>query len=57
MYILSGSLAEEEYVDGFRKDDQALRDRVQEVLYEMNADGTLAEISNRWFGSDITSIK
>lgn len=57
LYILSGSLAEEEYVVGFRKGDQALRDRVQEVLYEMNADGTLAEISDRWFGSDITSIK
>lgn len=57
LYILPGGLAEEEYVIGFRKGDQALRDRVQEIIYDMNADGKLGEISNEWFGSDITSLK
>lgn len=57
LYILPGNLAEEAYVVGFRKGDQALRDRVQEVIYAMNVDGTLGEISNKWFGSDITALK
>ena len=39
---------------GFRKDDQKLRDEVQKVLDEMKADGTMARISEKWFGKDIT---
>ena len=39
---------------GFRKDDQALRDEVQKVLDEMKKDGTMAKISEKWFGKDIT---
>ena len=31
-----------------------IRDQVNKVLAEMRADGKLAEISNKWFGSDIT---
>ena len=31
-----------------------IRDQVNKVLAEMQADGKLAEISNTWFGSDIT---
>ncbi len=38
----------------FRKDDQQLRDEVQKVLNEMKADGTIAKISEKWFGKDIT---
>ncbi|MEN6564845.1 MAG: amino acid ABC transporter substrate-binding protein [Veillonellales bacterium] len=38
---------------GFRKDDQALRDKVQKALDEMKQDGTSAKISQKWFGSDI----
>ena len=56
-YVLPGNLAEEEYAVGFRKGDQTLRDAVQQTLDEMNADGTLAEISVKWFGSDITSLR
>jgi len=32
----------------------ALRDQVNKTLAAMRADGKLAEISNKWFGSDIT---
>lgn len=32
----------------------ALRDEVNKTLTAMRADGKLAEISNKWFGSDIT---
>ena len=56
-YILPDSLAEEEYAIGFRKEDNTLRDRVQEILKEMKADGALGSISKKWFGSDITIVK
>ena len=56
-YILPDSLGEEEYAIGFRKGDQALRDRVQEILSEMKGDGTLGDISKKWFGSDITTVR
>lgn len=55
--VLEGNLSEEEYVIGFRKGDQALRDEVQKILGEMKADGKLGEISTKWFGSDITTVK
>ena len=35
---------------------QALRDDVQATLEEMAADGTLAKISEEWFGADVTII-
>lgn len=39
----------------FAKDNQALRDEVQKVMDEMKADGTIAKISEKWFGKDITN--
>jgi ABC-type amino acid transport substrate-binding protein len=56
-FILPDSLAEEEYVIGFRKGENALCEKVQEILSEMKADGTLGKISKRWFGSDITTVR
>lgn len=56
-YVLSDSLGEDEYAIGFRKHDQALRDRVQQILNEMSTDGTLSELSKKWFGSDITLVR
>ena len=50
------SLAEENYVIGFHKGDDALKEKVEGALKEMSADGTLAEISNKWFGEDVTTI-
>jgi polar amino acid transport system substrate-binding protein len=38
---------------GFAKDNKQLRDEVQKVLDEMKADGTMAKISEKWFGKDI----
>lgn len=55
--ILPDGLSPEEYAIGFRKGDQALRDEVQRILSEMKADGKVEEISTKWFGSDITTIK
>lgn len=56
-FILSDSLGEEKYAIGFRRDDLALRDRIQEIVSDMKADGTLGDISKKWFGSDITIVK
>ncbi len=55
--ILDEGLEQEEYAIGFRKEDQALRDEVQKQLSEMKADGKLGEISTKWFGSDVTTVK
>ena len=54
--ILDDSLSEEEYGVGFKKGNTELRDKVQEALEEMAADGTLAKISDEWFGEDVTTI-
>ena len=55
--VLEEGLAEEEYAIGFRKQDIELCDKVNEILLEMKEDGSLAEISTRWFGEDITIVK
>ena len=33
-----------------------MKEKVEGALKEMSADGTLAEISNKWFGEDVTTI-
>ncbi len=40
----------------FRDTDEgrAMRDRVEQALEALREDGTLTEISERWFGTDIT---
>lgn len=54
--VLDEALADEEFGVGFRKGDVALKDKIQETLEAMAEDGALAEISNKWFGKDITTI-
>lgn len=54
--ILDDALSEEEYGVGFKKGNTELRDKVQGALEEMAADGTLAKISDEWFGEDVTTI-
>ena len=54
--ILDYEIAAEEYGVGFAKGNEELRDKVQAVLEEMAADGTLAEVSTKWFGEDITIV-
>ncbi|MCR5763140.1 MAG: amino acid ABC transporter substrate-binding protein [Treponema sp.] len=54
--VLSEGLANEEYGIAFRKDDVELRDRVQLILEEMDKDGTVAKISNKWFGTNLSVI-
>ena len=54
--ILDDVIAEEEYGVGFKLGNTELRDKVQGALDEMAADGTMAEISTKWFGEDITTV-
>jgi polar amino acid transport system substrate-binding protein len=54
--VLGESLAPENYGVGFRKGDLALRDAVQATLEAMAKDGTIAKISTKWFGQDISVV-
>ena len=54
--VLDEAVASEEYGVGFLLGNEELRDEVQATLEEMAADGTLAQISDKWFGEDITLI-
>ncbi|MCR5120745.1 MAG: amino acid ABC transporter substrate-binding protein [Lachnospiraceae bacterium] len=55
--ILPTVFSREELAIGFRNNDYALRDKVQETIDEMTADGTVKKISEKWFGKDITILK
>lgn len=54
--IVDEALSRESYGIGFRKEDAQLRDEVQKILEEMAKDGTVARISTKWFGKDISVI-
>ena len=54
--ILDDSLSAEEYGVGFKKGNTELRDKVQATLEDMAKDGTMEEISEKWFGEDVTTI-
>ena len=54
--IAGPALADDNYGIGFRKEDAALRDKVQQILIEMKNDGSLAEICKKWFTDDITVV-
>ena len=54
--ILDDSLSEEEYGVGFKKGNSELRDKVQSTLEEMAEDGTLQEVSEKWFSKDVTTV-
>lgn len=52
--ILDDSISTEEYAVGFKLGNTELRDKVQAALDDMYADGTMKQISEKWFGKDIT---
>ena len=54
--ILDDSLSEEKYGVGFKKGNTELRDKVQSTLEEMAEDGTLQEVSEKWFSKDVTTV-
>lgn len=54
--VMDDFLYAEDYVIGFRKDELALTEAVNEALKEMVTEGSMSEISTKWFGSDVTTI-
>jgi polar amino acid transport system substrate-binding protein len=54
--VLQETLAPEVFGIGFRKADLGLRDAVQGALDAMAKDGTLAKVTTKWFGSDISVV-
>ena len=54
--VLDEAVASEEYGVGFLLGNEELRDQVQKTLEDMAADGTMAKISEKWFGTDVTII-
>ena len=54
--VIEDPLAKEAYGIAFRKNDIQLRDEVQKILIEMQNDGTITAISEKWFGRDISVI-
>ncbi len=54
--VLDESLADEEYGIGCKKGSNALRAEIERILKEMKDDGTLAEISTKWFAKDVTTV-
>lgn len=55
--ILDEVISSEQYAVGFLKGNEALRDTVQETLMTMAEDGTFAEISEKYFGYDVCTLK
>ena len=56
MRILKETLASEEYAVGFRLGEKALAEAVTQQMKNMAKDGTMAEIAEKWFSADITTI-
>ena len=51
--VLAEDFGTEDYGVGFRKDDEATRNKINDALTEMKKDGKAAEIANKWFGADV----
>ncbi len=56
LLVLNDFLYAEDYAIGFRKEDVALTEAVNDALRALKEDGTLGEIATKWFGSDTTIV-
>ena len=54
--VLDEVVGAEKFGVGFKLGNTELCDKVESTLVNMAKDGTLAKISNEWFGKDITTI-
>ncbi|RKS87275.1 amino acid ABC transporter substrate-binding protein (PAAT family) [Orbus hercynius] len=52
--ILDDNFGEEQYGVGFKQGNTELQQKIQNALDSMEADGTSAKISEKWFGKDVT---
>ncbi len=51
--VLEDTFGEEQYGIGFRLEDKTFRDKIQETINALIADGTAAKISQKWFGDNV----
>jgi polar amino acid transport system substrate-binding protein len=51
--VLAEDFGTEDYGVGFRKDDEATRNKINDALNEMKKDGKAGEIANKWVGADV----
>lgn len=54
--VLAEPLTEEQFAIGFRKDDKALCQAVEQTLVEMKEDGALKKIDEKWFGKEVSLV-
>ncbi len=54
--ILDEEIVKEQYGVGFKLGNTELRDNVQATLMDMVEDGTFEEISNKWFGYNVSTL-
>lgn len=54
--VLKQVLSQEEYGIAFRKDDEALRNRVWQALLDLRSDGTIRDIDEKWFGVGVSVV-
>lgn len=52
--VIDDQMGDEQYGVGMRQEDTLLQETLDKALKDMSADGTMASISNKWFGEDIT---
>lgn len=55
--LLKDVISSEHYAVGFRKGEEALKKAVDDAFVALKESGELAEISTKWFGSDVTTIQ
>lgn len=55
--VLKEAMLSEPIGIGLRKEDVALKNKIQTTLNQMYKDGTMRKISIKWFGEDITKWK
>ncbi len=53
-FVIDDALSVEDYVIGFKKGNTKLNEAVTKALTEMKEDGTLGEITAKWFGKDVS---
>ncbi len=54
--VMEEALAPESFGVGFRKEDKALTEAVNQALIDLAFNGVMAEISTDWFTADITTV-
>lgn len=52
--VIDDKMGDEQFGVGLRKDDNLLRDKLNDVLKQMSEDGTMTKLSQKWFNEDIT---